>query len=143
MIQRITYNEILPLWEKLWYYTPIVPTSSMKYLGGFNARYHLEKPHYFGWIEDDKIVGVNSCFRTNLSYRSRGLYVEPDYRNRSIAQHLLLAVSMIAKINGAIYIWSLPRKSALNVYERFGFQKKSDFITETDYGPNCYVYKKL
>jgi GNAT superfamily N-acetyltransferase len=143
MITKITYEEILPLWKKLWSDTKISPTSSIRYLGGYNGKYHLEEPHFFGWIEDDKIVGVNSCFKTDISYRSRGLYVEPFYRNRSIAQHLLLAVSMIAKINGAMYIWSMPRESALSVYERFGFERKTDFFNNTDYGPNCYVYKKL
>ena len=42
------------------------------------------------------------------------------------------------------HIWSLPRKSALSVYEKYGFIKTSDFFDErVEFGPNCYVKKEL
>lgn len=143
MIQRLTYEEVFQLWEKLWPDTKVRPSSSMKYLGGYDSSYYDSKIFFYGWREDDKIVGVNSCFQTGDSFRSRGLYVDEKYRGKDVSQHLLLAVSLTAKINESSFIWSLPRKSVLPVYEKSGFIKTSDFFKNTDYGPNCYVCKKL
>ena len=41
-------------------------------------------------------------------------------------------------------VWSMPRKSALPAYEKFGFVKQGDFFDEgVEFGPNCWVLKRL
>ena len=41
-------------------------------------------------------------------------------------------------------IWSIPRKSALGAYTRFGFETVGDFFDEgMEFGPNIYVKKDI
>lgn len=143
MITKITFEEILPFWSKLWPDTEVRPSSSMKYLGGYDSSYHNNEIHYIGIYRGGEIVGVNSCFETGDRYRSRGLYVEEDWRGKGLSLYLLTAACVIAQLNKSPFIWSMPRKSVLPVYENAGFIKTSGFFKNTDYGPNCYVSKKL
>ena len=41
-------------------------------------------------------------------------------------------------------IWSIPRKSALSAYTKFGFETIGNFFDEgMEFGPNIYVTKEL
>lgn len=120
--------------------------SSMTYDRGHDKLiFEKYSPSFFAVYHDDAIVGVNSCHRTQSGQaRSRGIWVNPEYRNQGIAGLLFGVVDEQAKKENCTEIWSLPRKSALSVYERYGYIKTSDFISEgLEFGPNCYVRKLL
>ena len=41
-------------------------------------------------------------------------------------------------------IWSIPRKSALPAYAKFGFETVGDYFDEgMEFGPNIYVIKRI
>lgn len=140
MIKEITFSEICILWDKLH------PNRNHRMFStmcpyGHNSWHKTEKvmTHYFGYYIDDKLVGVNSGHTTALiTFRSRGLYVLPEYRKQGIGLKLLKHTIKIGSNYTDDIIWSYPRKEALSVYEQAGFKRISDF-EQGDYGINCYV----
>ena len=142
-IEKITFEEVLPLWKQLWYpKTDIQKRSGRLLLHKFDRSIITNdeiKVTYFGAEIDGKIVGVNSGYKLN-GYRSRGLYVLPEYRNRGVAQKLLKYTIHESQRLNMIYIWSIPRKSALNVYKKCGFKIISSFF-KGEFGDNCFVWK--
>ena len=148
-IEKSSFNVILTYWKnKLWpnRKSDIKPMSSMLYLGGFDMLiYKKYLPTFFIATINNKIVGVNSGHRTSkFSYRSRGIWIDPNYRNRGISQKLFSAIKDTALKENCKNIWSIPRKTALPVYEKFGFDRTSDFFDEgMEFGPNCYVLCEL
>ena len=103
------------------------------------------EPSFFGVIRNGRIVGVNSGHRTKDNiYRSRGIWVDPDVRKKGVAQLLFDATEKQAIKEGCNMIWSIPRKSALSAYTKFGFETIGNFFDEgMEFGPNIYVTKEL
>jgi GNAT superfamily N-acetyltransferase len=100
---------------------------------------------FFGIFDQDKLVAVNSGhLTTQQEYRSRGLWVDPNYRGMGLAQIILLSTIDQAKQEGVDMVWSIPRLTALPAYERAGFKTVGDLIDEgVEFGPNIYCYLEL
>lgn len=148
IVKKITFNEIFPTWYNyLWKgrKSEIKPTNPIKFMGGYNKSIEDSIPSFFGAIDKDKCVGVNSGFATNINlYRSRGLYIHKNWRKRGIAVLLLRAVEEQALQEDKKILWSMPRKSALKTYEKFGFIQTSTFFDkDVEFGPNCFVCKYI
>ncbi len=96
------------------------------------------------WIQLE-LVGVNSGHRTtDAQYRSRGIWVDPSYRKHGVAQILFTMTEHQAILEECNMIWSIPRKSALPAYTKFGFKTVGDYFDEgMEFGPNIYVSKDL
>ena len=95
---------------------------------------------FWGVYLDDKLVGVNSGHKTtDEQYRSRGIWVDPEYRKRGVAQMLFLMTAHQAKVEGCEMLWSIPRKIALPAYTKFGFQTVGDYIVTETSEANIYV----
>jgi len=77
-----------------------------------------------------------------LWYRSRGLFVLPEWRKKGLGQLLLQRTIKEAIDKGCSHIWSYPNESAISVYLNVGFTQESDF-QEAEFGQNCYVLCKL
>lgn len=141
MIIEIEYKEIEDIWKRhLWpnRYSKIESISAMLFLKGYDLGNYYFKPTFFGFKIGDIIAGVNSGHKcADHSYRSRGLYVFPEYRKHGIAKDLLLATIDQAKKEYATFVWSYPRQESWNVYESAGFSLASDWhVGET--GTNAY-----
>jgi GNAT superfamily N-acetyltransferase len=148
IIKRIKWEQILKVWrDSLWpgRASKIKPTNGIIFMGGYDKKIEDNIPSFFGAFEGEKCVGVNSGFLTGENmYRSRGLYVFPNYRRAGVATKLLEETQRQALLEGAKMIWSMPRETALDVYLKFGFCKKSQFFDENvEFGPNCFVAKYL
>lgn len=149
-IAIVDFETILPIWEeKLWpgRNDPIRPMSSIKYQGGYDMSiYEKYQPTFFAVYNTiDEIIGVNSGHRTSDNlYRSRGIWVDPRYRLKGISGVLFCELYGQAMHEKCSALWSIPRKNALSAYEKYGFNRTSDFFDEgMEFGPNCYVYKEL
>jgi GNAT superfamily N-acetyltransferase len=144
-IKRITFEEVLPLWKKLWHpKEDIQKRSGRRLLYGFDRSVITNdniEVTYFGAEIDGKIVGVNSGY-IHTGYRSRGLYVLPEHRRNGISQALFKATEEDAKKKSIAYIWSMPRETALSAYKKFGFHIVSDFFYG-EYGQNCFVMREI
>lgn len=143
----LTFEEVVPFWKKLWYpKVDIQKRSGRLLLFGFDRNIIIDdtiEVTYFGAEADGKIVGVNSGFSPKpLEYRSRGLYVLPEYRIKGISQILLQATENKAIEERHITLWSLPRITAIEAYRKFGFKILSDFF-DGEYGKNCFVIKVI
>jgi GNAT superfamily N-acetyltransferase len=146
----INFETILPIWnDKLWLgrVSDIKPMSSMVYLGGYDVSiYKKYSPTFFAvYNSAGDIIGVNSGHKTtdNL-YRSRGLWVDPLYRLKGISGILFCELYGQAIKESCIAIWSIPRKTALPAYKKYGFKQTSEFFDNAmEFSPNCYVYKEI
>ena len=103
------------------------------------------KPTFWAVRQDNKIIGVNSGFKTNVdTYRSRGLYVIPEKRGQGVSNMLLKLTISTAKKENCAVIWTMPRKDALFAYESVGFQKIGKWIDDgVEFGPNCIAINQI
>jgi GNAT superfamily N-acetyltransferase len=146
----VDFRTIFPIWkEKLWpeRLSDIKMMSSMMYLGGYDTSiYNKYSPTFFTvYNNNGDIIGVNSGHKTtNNLYRSRGLWVDPLYRLQGISGILFCELYGQAMKESCKAIWSIPRKTALPAYKKYGFIQTSDFFNDAvEFGPNCYVYKEI
>jgi GNAT superfamily N-acetyltransferase len=147
-ISRITFEEIDHIWKKhLWpnRSSAIETHSAMTWpFEGKPDQYDMKVFEYpatfWGAYLDNKLVGVNSGHKTtDEQYRSRGIWVDPDYRKRGVAQMLFLMTAHQAKVEGCEMLWSIPRKTALPAYTKFGFETVGDYIVTETSEANIYV----
>jgi GNAT superfamily N-acetyltransferase len=151
---ELTWEEIEEVWRKeLWpgRRTPIKQMSSMTwiqpdYIDTDMEIYKKYKPTFFG-VRDPfskEIVGVNSGHRTDdTTYRSRGLWVNQNFRGKKIGQILLQETIHQAKKENCKWIWTCPRKKSLKTYQNASFKRKSDWFDEgMEFGPNCIAARK-
>lgn len=149
LTKRITFEEILPIWEtELWpgRESAIETHSVMTWPFSSNKLTHDMSifnydVHFWGTFIDGNLVGVNSGhLTTNTEYRSRGIWVNPEFRGNGIAQQLLEMTKHSAVMAGAEMIWTMPRKTALSTYERFGFKTVGDFFSTETAEANIYAF---
>jgi GNAT superfamily N-acetyltransferase len=149
VVYKVDFDIILEVWkQQLWpnRKSEIRTMSSMQFLGGTDMSiYEKYVPSFWAVSDNDNIIGVNSGFATSdASYRSRGIWVNPTYRSKGIAQLLFDQIDIQASKESKEFCWSIPRKKALPAYEKAGYVKCSDWFDKgMDFGPNCYVEKIL
>ncbi len=146
MIKNISFEKILPTWKtQLWpgRESAIEPLSALNQQGKVDMEIFKQTPHFFGYYENNQLVGVNSCHRTSdNALRSRGLWVHPDFRNKGIASKLILHVFAFAKENEIPVVWTMARHSAAEFYLRLGFTKYAE-TSEFEFGPHTFVEVRL
>lgn len=152
MIKKIPFEYIYPIWkEKLWpdRQSTIETHSAMTWPFSWpDSKINMEIFNYpatfWGVFDGDKLVGVNSGHRTSeVEYRSRGIWVDPEYRMHGISQQLFTMTEHQAVLEGCEMIWSIPRKTALKAYTRFGFQTVGDYFGTETADANIYVIKRI
>ena len=145
---RLSFEQISDIWQnKLWpNRTSAIEThSAMTWpFEGNPEQYDMNVFNYpatfWGVYIDNKLVGVNSGHKTtDTQYRSRGIWVDPEYRKQGIAQNLFLLTKHQAQLEKCEMIWSIPRKTALPAYTKFGFETVGDYIVTETSEANIYV----
>ena len=146
MLIELDWKKTHAIWSNyLWpnRSSPIEPVSAMCYLNGYDMANMQSTPTFYGYIIDDTIAGVNSghsCPNQN-NYRSRGLWVDPNYRGKGIGQQLLTATMAQGHREGYIEIWSYPRRSSWPTYRAVGFELASAWeVSETSEANAYCVY---
>tara|TARA_B100000900_G_C20558820_1_gene707967 strand:+ start:1019 stop:1480 length:462 start_codon:yes stop_codon:yes gene_type:complete len=149
---KITFEDILPIWEnELWpgRESAIESHSAMTWpFDGDPNEIDMDifknNASFWGIRINKKLVGVNSGHKTSdMHYRSRGIWVHPDFRGQGLPKTLFTMLEAQAKSEGCEMIWSIPRKTALSSYTRFGFETVGDFIITETSDANIYVRKIL
>ncbi len=152
LIKRIQFDTIKMIWaEKLWpnRASPIEPMSAMTWpfegdpdpidMNIFNY-----DPTFWAVFDGNRIVGVNSGHRTtDTQYRSRGIWVSPEYRGQGVAGLLFHSLEDQARLECCEMLWSIPRKTALSAYTKFGFETVGGFIQTETADANIYAVKRL
>ena len=146
-IKQVSFDEIYPVWrDKLWKgrVSKIEESNPIDYLGNYNSELLKNKAICLAGFIDEEIVGVNTLLPTSKTHcRSRGFYVDTEQRFKGYGRKLMDETLSHAKKLKFEYIWSLSRKSSLQFYLKFGFKQTSNFIEEYEFGPNCFILKKL
>ena len=152
ILKTINWPTIQKVWtDNLWpgRESPIKPTNGLLLGGGWSKELESETPTFFGVYDGNILCGVNSGHKAETIndkkyYRSRGIYVYPEYRGKGIAQMLLKATEEQAIKENCDILWSMPRESSLKTYLRFGFEMYSNKeAIGMEFGPNYYVFKKI
>ena len=116
--------------------------------------YDKYKPTFFVIRYNNKIIGINSGHKCgDITYRSRGLFVDPEHRKKGLAQLLIRATIKQAREEGCLDIWTYPRGprgpsdfSSMRVYHYAGFSRKGDWINDGKNpvdAPNCIAMRQL
>lgn len=144
MITEISFFEIYGIWRYyLWSdrISTIETNSAMNFLGGYDSANMSYTPHFFAYIVDSQIVGVNSGHHcSDNSYRSRGLYVLENYRRQGIGVKLLKHTIEQGRKEFCDYVWSYPKQSSWTAYKNAGFTLASDWHqSELDINAYCKI----
>jgi GNAT superfamily N-acetyltransferase len=153
VVQQITFEQILPIWKnKLWpnRVSKIETHSAMTWPSSHpNQPYDMNAFNYpiyfFGSYKNDRLIGVNSGHLTSpTEFRSRGLWVDPEFRGMGLAKQLLEKTIQQAIQSNASLIWSLPRITSLDTYHSVEFTTVGEVINEgVEFGPNIYCCLSL
>jgi GNAT superfamily N-acetyltransferase len=148
MIKEITWEETFSIWsQKLWPVrtSPIQTHSAMRFMGQYDMENKNTKVTFLGYFVNGELVGVNSghgCKSIAVygkNYRSRGLYVSPEFRKQGIGTALLKATTIQARYEGHEMIWSYPKIDSWDTYNKAGFSLATNWhLSET--GMNAYAY---
>jgi len=137
----LTWEQVKPIWDThLWPGRDSEPVTSMQYFGGYDMQYKDEEPHFIGFSDiGGEIIAVNSYVRNKAqTWRSRGLWVHPRFRGCGYARDLLLYMIKDVKTRGGDWIWTMPRRGALEAYESAGFIQTTDWEKQ-GWGVKCYA----
>jgi GNAT superfamily N-acetyltransferase len=154
IVDIIPFLVIHSIWkEKLWpnRESAIRPVSSMKRGGGYDMTIYSASPVFLGVVEAKNrknVIAVNSFFKTGTNeYRSRGLWVDPDYRSLKIGKMIMAdTIKRVHQLNSLrnTVLWTIPRQSAMPFYESCGFVRTSDWFDEgMEFGPNAYAEQTI
>ena len=150
--RQVTFQDILPIWqEKLWpdRESAIESHSAMTWPFSWPDRaidmsIFDYSACYWAVYDGEKTVAVNSGHRSSeVEYRSRGIWVDPAHRGKGIANTLFCLLENQAIVEGCEMIWSIPRKTALPAYTKFGFMTVGDFLETETSDANIYAIKRL
>ena len=135
-IKKITWEQTRDMWEMHMPNMSIEPTSAMtcpvsivlddnyeqQVIDTYDLQNQKFNPAFWGAFDNERLIGTNSGHMTlyNL-YRSRGLYVEEEYRGHGIGQKLLLKTISQGYFEKAIGVWSYPNRNAWMSYRNTGF----------------------
>lgn len=146
MIVKTDFNTINTIWSKhLWpnRISKIEPHSAMLLDGTFDIKNFDFNPAFLILYDNDKIAGCNSGHMcADGSYRSRGLFVFPEFRKKGYGKELLLHTINMGIEEKAKLVWSYPRFESWSTYESAGFTLASEW-NNSETGVNAYCTLKV
>ena len=146
--KNISFEQISQAWSKLWPGRDAEPTNPWDLTEDNKIQQSsaLGLPTFFGVYDNNTLIGVNSGYKTSdFNYRSRGLWVDENYRRRRVSMLLLHNTINQARKERATTIWTCPREESVEAYKKCGFEIISDKLGEPlfDWGTNYIAIKKL
>jgi len=148
-IIEIDFETILSIWQyELWpergstieTHSAMLYQSDDLHTGMANFDYPA---YYYGYIIDNEIIGVNSNHMgIDRLMRTRGLWVNKNYRGKGFGLQLLLRSIADAKKLG-VDVWSYPRRISWTTYKAAGFVLTSDWTESETSDSNAYCYLKI
>lgn len=147
IIKEISFDAILTVWKnQLWpgRLSPIEPFSAMRFMGEYSSNFAKLPQVFLGGYQDNKLVAVNSLhLAEKYMARSRGLWVDSNFRGAGFGTKILIETGVYAKELGADAIWSFPRQSSITTYKSAGYIQISHWLDDGEFGPNCYAISPL
>lgn len=146
MIIKVDFEQVLNIWKNhLWLNrtSQIESHSAMLLNKTYDIKNFEYQSTYFVYVVDGVIAGCNSGHMcSDLTYRSRGLFVFPEFRKKGKGVRLLKATIDQAMQEKATCVWSYPRQSSWSTYAAAGFELSSDW-EQGETGINAYCMRKI
>lgn len=148
LIKEIDWETIERVWRyNLWpgRVSAIEPYSAMRFMDDkYDVSYAFLHRKFLGGFVDDKLIAANSLhLAETYMARSRGLWVDPEYRGHGYGFRMLMETNEKAEEMGAEAIWSFSRKSSIKTYELALYTRTSSWMDHGEFGPNAYVICRL
>jgi GNAT superfamily N-acetyltransferase len=132
ILKEISWESIYRVWRKfLWPNQNIYikSISTRLHLGETDEKNSIYNPIFLGCYKADKLVGVNSSHKCrDGSFRSRGLWVDPEHRGEGIGQAILRQTLEFR--GNSTFVWSYPRQTSWSTFENVGFILTSDWMPD-------------
>ena len=147
-LELCPFEEILPSWrDHLWpeRQSPIEPISWLNHRAEVDSSVPSHAEPIFFVMKDlhGKTCAVVSGHKTDpFMFRSRGLWVHPDWREKGVGTVIMRALENEARSLGSKVIWTMPRQSAAHFYEKNGFSLEKQ-IEGFEFGPHWLALKSL
>ncbi len=140
-LEACEFSQILDVWKiHLWpdRKNEIEPVSLIDEDGKINT--NIRDAPVFFWrivnIETGQIIGcISGCQTSPTSMRSRGLWIQPHYRNMGLAKSLMSAIFEKALSLKCLKVWTMPRVISWPFYQKIGFISRQR-IDNFEYGPH-------
>jgi len=145
-IVETDFDTINKIWtEHLWpsRISKIETHSAMLLNKTYDIKNFDHKVTFLLLYEGNHIAGCNSGHMcSDNTYRSRGLYVFPEYRKKGYATSLLKHTINIGKDEHACSVWSYPRYESWSSYGAAGFSLITSW-EKSETGTNAYCICKV
>ena len=143
-IQEINFPTIERVWRyNLWpgRVSAIEPYSAMCFMDDkYNISFASAPQVFLGGFINERLIADNSLhLAEKYMARSRGLWVDPEYRGNCYGQTMLEETCLRAATLGADAIWSFSRKTSIKSYLAAKFVQTSSWMDHGEFGPNAYV----
>lgn len=142
-----SFQTICDVWKShLWpdRKSDIEPISWIDHNGEINMTMKIGAPTFWTMTDEkNKVIGVISGFRTSdIYYRSRGLWVDEQFRGHGLARILIQKVYEQALIEDCQSVWTMARHTAVNFYDKVGFKtyKSTDAY---EFGPHYLMQSSV
>lgn len=143
-VREIDFETIFPYWkEHLWpeRKSRIEPVSYIILNGQIDGSIREFEPRFFSICFQNEIIGVLSYHATaSNTFRLRGLWISPLYRNQKLGTRLINEV--LSEIPPKPHlIWLMSRMQNRQYYKNFGFEYHLQ-VEGYEYGPHMIMIKR-
>ena len=109
-----------------------------------------DQTFHLGAFMDNKLVSVASFYFENhgeldepFQFRLRGMATLPEYQHKGLSTELLKMAFPIIKQNFCNLVWCNARVSAVQFYQKVGFDKVGEEFDIPGIGPHLLMFKGL
>jgi predicted GNAT family N-acyltransferase len=109
-----------------------------------------DQTFHLGAFMDNKLVSVASFYfekhpdlEEPFQFRLRGMATLPDYQHKGLSTELLKMAFPIIKQNFCHLVWCNARVTAVEFYQKVGFEKVGEQFDIPGIGPHLLMFKSL
>ncbi|MCO4795379.1 MAG: GNAT family N-acetyltransferase [Bacteriovoracaceae bacterium] len=109
-----------------------------------------DQTFHLGAFMDSKLVSVASFYFEKhpeldepFQFRLRGMATLPEYQGKGLSTELLNMAFPIIKQNFCHLVWCNARVSAVEFYQKVGFEKVGEEFDIPGIGPHLLMYKNI
>ena len=110
----------------------------------------LVSTHHFGYYLNNQIIGVISLFEiknehfvAQKSFQIRGMAVLPAFQKQGVGEALVKEAEKFCTTQKADLIWFNARTTAVEFYQKMGYEIVGSEFEINEVGPHFLMFKKF